>query len=86
MTAQSPVPIQLHDQPHVFTIEDKQTLITVVDQLNIVTERLHKLEEQIANGTLIINQEPATHLRVADETSSSTAMGGTQTGWQPTRR
>ncbi len=85
MTASSSVPIQLHDQPYAFTIEDKQTLITVVDQLNIVTERLHKLEEQIANGTLIINEQPTSHLHVANETHVAAAGTG-QTGWQLTRR
>lgn len=85
MHAQSPAPIQLQDQLHVFTIEDKQTLISVVDQLNAVTERLHLLEEQIANGTLIINQKPTGHLHLADD-SDRAQPTGTQTGWQPTRR
>ena len=83
MTAHNSVPIQLHDQPTVFTIENEQTLITVVEQLNIVTERLNKLEEQIANGTLIINPTPTEHVHLTAVDDSNV---GSQSGWQPARR
>lgn len=85
MHAQSPVSIQRHDQPNAFAIDDKATLISVVDQLNAVTERLHALEDQIANGTLIINQQPTGHLHLA-EVSEVPRAAESQTGWQPTRR
>lgn len=85
MTAHNSAPIQLDAQPHVFTIQDKQTLLTVVDQLNIVTEQLRVLEEQIANGTLIINPKPTGHLHLEQPPQRPTRIGG-HSGWQPTRR
>ena len=85
MTAHNSAPIQLDSQPHVFTIEDKQTLITVVDQLNIVTERLRALEDQIANGTLIVNPKPTGHLHLEQAPTPPTHIGQ-HSGWQPARR
>ena len=85
MTANSSAPIPLHTQAHV--TGDNLTLLTVVDQLNYLTERLTLIEEQIANGTLIINQQPTGHLRLTDQADSPVpARTGMQSGWQPTSR
>ncbi len=79
MNAHSTAPIHLHDRVGSSSLDDQQTLFAVVDQLNVVTERLHALETKIANGTLIINEAPqttpATPLRAVRTTSTS--------GWQP---
>ncbi len=84
MSANNSAPIRLTDQPHVFTVEDKQTLISVVDQLNAVTQRLHELETQIENGTLIINERPPAYLDESIDLDRPTRIRP-QSGWQPTR-
>ena len=84
MSAQDSAPIHLTDQPYVFTVQDKQILSTVVDQLNTVTNRLAELESQIANGTLIINETP-NGVTGRDTIASRAGRSGPQAGWQPTR-
>lgn len=86
MTANSSTPIPLHSQKNPFASGEDLTLVTVIDQLNYVTERLAFIEEQIANGTLIINQQPTGHLRLTDDVEApQPARTGSQSGWQPTR-
>ena len=81
MTAYSSAPIHLEDGQGSPLATDQQMLLAVVDQLNVVTERLHALEAQIASGTVIINEptaitRPAAPLRAVSNTS--------QSGWQQT--
>ena len=84
MSAQNSAPIQLGGQPFVFTVEDKQTLNAVVEQLNIVTARLAELETQIENGTLIINERPPMQTVSEDGMQRPTRIKP-NSGWQPTR-
>ena len=83
MSAQNSAPIHLTGQPYVFTVEDKQILSTVVDQLNTVTNRLAELESQIANGTLIINETP-NGIAQNETIASRAGRNRPQAGWQPT--
>lgn len=81
MTAYSSASIHLEDGLSSSTANDQQMLLAVVDQLNVVTERLHALEAQIASGTVIINQ-PTPNTRSATPLRAVTSPN--QSGWQQT--
>ena len=84
MSSNNSAPIQLGGQPYVFTVDDKQTLNAVVEQLNVVTARLSELEAQIKNGTLIINERPPIQVVNEDGTQRPSRVKP-NSGWLPTR-
>ena len=84
MSSQNSVPIQLTEQLCDFTVEDKQTLRVVVEQLNVVTARLAELETAIENGTLIINERPPVP-RASNDGVRKPSRIKPQSGWQQTR-
>lgn len=57
MTAFQSAPINLRDRVASSLVDETMTLQAVVDQLNVVTQRLHLLEDQIANGMLVVNEQ-----------------------------
>ncbi len=80
MTAHIPASINLSDPAGNSAEQDQRVLLAVVDQLNVVTQRLHELESQIAKGSVIITEPtPITPARAP----LSAVTNNTSSGWQP---
>ena len=82
MTSSSSRPINLHERNTDFTVEDRQTILALVDQLNVVTARLHALEEQLTSGT-VVPSVPVSAPKERPERSLRSVRTEPTSGWQP---